>query len=95
MGFSIGGSYAKGTWCEGDDVDMYLLYDDYPYPPEQSDIILYAVRWAFTLQNLEVEVMPLAFNAMDRNFLLGLIRPQTPYVVRSSQIAEKWQLDQA
>lgn len=93
-GFAIGGSYANGRYKKGDDIDLDVLFENYPDPVDQQEL-LQELRRRFTINDIPVEVRaPLAKSALPEPLRIGLYEhhPNTPFVVRTEQVAKDWGL---
>lgn len=92
-GFVIGGSYAAGTWKEGDDVDVDLIYSDVMFSGRGSDEIIEIFKSCESRWNITIEVRGrLVSPDIDPRIAFETYRPGTPYVVRSEEVALYWGL---
>lgn len=91
-GFVIGGSYAKGTWEPGDDVDVDLVYSDL-YTGSRREEIMEIFRLCEARWNAMIHVRARLISPdIDPRIARKTYRPNTPYVVRSEEVALRWGL---
>jgi predicted nucleotidyltransferase len=93
-GFVIGGSYASGSYQNGDDIDIDLLYPSYPdilnKQRLEEDIHL-----RFQLNQLKAHIRaPLAASTLPEHMRRSMYErhPETPFVVRNQNVAAIWGL---
>jgi hypothetical protein len=93
-GFVFGGSYANGKYAWGEDIDFDLLLDAYPVGFNR-DLVSFPIRRAFNQQAFNAHLRaPLAANSISESLRVSTYdkHPNSPYVVRDSQILKLWGL---
>jgi len=93
-GFVIGGSYAKGTYRTGDDIDFDTLLGSNWNINELEDI-RYIIEQEFNKNNMLPDLRAmLKRSSIDRSLRQSLYsrHPNSPYVVRSPEVANAWGL---
>jgi len=93
-GFVIGGSYASGSYKNGEDVDMDLLFSSHPENHKRQQIEA-DILSRFQLNRLKADIRaPHATDDMSEVMRKSMYKchPQTPFVVRNQLVAHAWGL---
>lgn len=91
-GFVLGGSYAAGKYNPGDDIDMDILYEN--YPTRQWEIY-HSVMNTFEGNGLIAHIRGnFAKSSMSDHFRKQQYarHPNSPHVLRNLQVAKDWGL---
>lgn len=94
-GFVIGGSYAKGKFSSGDDIDTDVIYESYPDTWARKLEIDKEIRQEFMRYGIELYIrLSLQTDTIPLKDRLETYNehPNSPYIVRNRNVARTWGL---